>query len=57
MNLQRRHLFWPVYVLLLLGVALLGTEAVASFLVYDVVFTEPRFSLATKGETQRREVH
>lgn len=28
-----RRLFWPVYVLLLLGAALLGTEVVASFLV------------------------
>ncbi len=28
-----RRLFWPVYILLLLGAALLGTELVASFLV------------------------
>ena len=32
-GLGRRYLFWPVYVLLLLGMTLLGAEAVSSFLV------------------------
>jgi hypothetical protein len=33
LSVKTRYLFWPVYVLMMLGATLLGAEAVSSFLV------------------------